>query len=138
MMKMMTMMNDYQSEKGAIWEFYYYTKEVIEINPNLEQVLIDNETRSITQDTFNPPVGLSPSEYSQLFIQHFMKTRQKSREIIDENKQKLTRYKVLSQVGNFECLEDLNKTESLSNFHSWENPSLIEYFRELSKKYLYE
>ena len=131
-------MNDYQLEKGSIWEFYYYTKEVIEINPNLEQVLIDNETRSITQDTFNPPPGLSPGEYSQLFLQHFMKTRQKSREIVDENKQKLTRYKVLSQVGNLECLEDLNRTESLSNFHSWENLSLVDYFRELSKQYLYE
>lgn len=132
------MINDYQLEKGSIWEFHYYVKEVLELDPNVEQTLIDRQTREITQDTFSPPPGLTPGEYSQLFMQHFMKTRQKSREIVDENKQKLTRYRVLLQMGNLECLEDIMKTESASDFHSWENPSLLEYFKQVSKEYLYE
>jgi hypothetical protein len=135
---MKMMMNDYQLDNGAIWEFHYYLKEVMELDSNVEQVLIDRQTREITQDTFNPPPGLSPSEYSQMFMQHFMKTRQKSREIIDVNKQKLTRYRVLLQMGNLGCLEDVRKTESDPNFHSWENPSLLDYFKQISKEYLYE
>lgn len=132
------MVNDYQLDNGAIWEFHYYLKEVMKLDPNVEQVLIDRQTREISQDTFNPPPGLTPSEYSQMFMQHFMKTRQKSREIVDENKQKLTRYRVLLQMGNLECLEDIIKTENDLSFHSWENPSLLDYFKQLSNEYLHE
>jgi hypothetical protein len=132
------MMNDFQIEKGAIWEIYYFTSTVIEMDSNLEQTIIDNETRGVVQDTFNPPAGLTPTEYSQLFIQHFMKTRTKTREIIDENKKKLVRYRILSQVGNLECLQELEKVGKLHDFHSWENPTIVDFFKTLTKKYLNE
>jgi len=131
-------MNDFQIERGAIWEICYFTSDTIEIDSNLEQTIIDNETRGIIQDTFDPPSGLTPAEYSQLFVQHFMKTRTKTREIVDENKKRLIRYKILSQIGNFECLQEIEKIQKLHNFHSWENASIVDFFKTLTKKYLNE
>jgi hypothetical protein len=128
----MAMFNDYQLENGSIWEFFYYEKKNIPV----DEVAIDHQTRSVVQDTFNPPPGLSPAEYSQLFLNHFLKTRERSREIA-ENDHTLVRYKILSQLGNRECLDELLKIESHENFHRWENPNDIEYFRNLSKSYLY-
>jgi hypothetical protein len=134
----MKMMNDFQIEKGAIWEICYFTSDVMELDPDLEQTIIDNETRGVIQDTFDPSPGLTPSEYSQLFVQHFMKTRTKTREIVDENKKRLVRYRILSQVGNFECLQELENVGKLHNFHSWENPSIVDFFKTLTKQYLNE
>lgn len=136
MAKKMTMMNNYDLEKGSIWEFFYFTKESSNIDPSHEQYLVDEQTRTIMQDSFNPPEGLSPAEYSQLFLQHFLKTREKSKEIVDENNQKISRYKIFSQLGNFECLKELSKIEAEENFHSWENESLLNYFKQLSNEYI--
>jgi hypothetical protein len=130
------MVQDFQLENGSIWEIYYFTSELRVMDPNLEQSIIDNQTREVIQDTFNPPPGLSPAEYSQLFVSHFMKTRTKSREILDENKKKLVRFRILSQVGNLECLNEIENVKSLPNFHSWENPSMVDFFQTLTKQYL--
>jgi hypothetical protein len=129
-------LTDYQLDKGAIWEFFYFTKELQKIDPSHEQYLVDEQTREILQDNFNPPPGLSPAEYSQLFMQHFLKTREKSKEIVDENNQKISRYRILSQLGNRECLDELVRIESSLDFHSWENSSLIDYFKQLSNEFL--
>ena len=129
-------MNDYNFEKGAIWEVFYLTKEDVILEPNLEQTLVDEDSRKILQDTFDPPPGLTPSDYSVLFMQHFMKTREKSREMIGKNNKKYTRWKMLTQLGNRECLQDLYNTELLTNFDSWENPTMIEFFKNLSAQYL--
>lgn len=130
------MIQDFQLDKGSIWEIFYFTSERLEMDPNLEQSIIDNQTREVIQDTFNPPPGLSPAEYSQLFVQHFMKTRTKSREVLDENKNRLVRYKILSQVGNAECLMEIQHISTSPNFHSWENPSMVDFFQTLTKQYL--
>ena len=129
-------MNDYELENGAIWELFYFTKEDIVLDSSTEQTLIDQNSRQILQDSFDPPIGLSPGEYSLLFMQHFMKTRERSREIVGENNKKQTRWRIFSQVGNRECLQDIYDTESLLNFDSWENPSMIEFFKNLSSQYL--
>jgi len=118
-------MNNYDLEKGSIWEFFYFTKESSNIDPSHEQYLVDEQTRTIMQDSFNPPEG-----------QHFLKTREKSKEIVDENNQKISRYKIFSQLGNFECLKELSKIEAEENFHSWENESLLNYFKQLSNEYI--
>jgi hypothetical protein len=132
------MIQDFQLERGAIWEIFYFTVEKLEMDPNLEQTIIDDQTRGVIQDTFNPPPGLSPAEYSELFVQHFMKTRTKSREVLDENKKRLTRYRILSQVGNFECLKEIERVSTSDGFHSWENPTMVEFFENLSRQYLNE
>ena len=129
-------LTDYQLDKGAIWEFFYFTKELQKIDPSHEQYLVDEQTREILQDNFNPPPGLSPAEYSQLFMQHFLKTREKSKEIVDENNQKISRYRILSQLGNRECLDEIVRIESSLDFHSWENSSLLDYFKQLSNEFL--
>jgi len=129
-------LDEYQLDKGSIWEFFYFTKELQKIDPSHEQYLVDAQTREILQDNFNPPHGLSPAEYSQLFMQHFLKTREKSKEIVDENNQKISRYRILSQLGNRECLDEIMRIESASDFHSWENSSLLDYFKELSTEFL--
>lgn len=135
MTMMMTMMNDYTLDKGSIWEICYFLKENVDIDPLTNQVMIDNTSRSILQDTFNPPPDLSPAEYSTLFMNHFMKTRQKTREIVDDLNQKITRYSVLVQIGNMECYEDLNKTYNNENFHSWENENMVKLFMDLTINY---
>jgi hypothetical protein len=131
----MTMMNDFQLDKGSIWEIYYMEEKRDEVDHNLLDQIVDSNTRGILQDTFNPPPGLTPAEYSLLFTQHFMKTREKSREII-ENDKNLVRVRVLSQVGNIECLDELQKIEASLDFQRWENPSIVEFFREISKSQL--
>ena len=130
------MIEEYQLDKDSIWEFYYFTKEEIQIDPSYQEFAVDQQSRDILQDTFNPPPGLSPSEYSQLFMNHFMKTREKTREHLEENRFRITRYRTLSQLGNSECLRDLENIEKSPNFKSWENEAMVSYFRELSKQYL--
>jgi hypothetical protein len=125
------MNNEFETYNGSIWEIFYYEKSPI-ANPDY---LVDEQTRNIVQDTFNPPLGLSPAEYSILFTNHFLKTREKSREFIDKNS-KVSRFKILSQIGNRECLSELENIESSENFDSWENPSLVNYFKEITKQYL--
>lgn len=124
-------MNDFDIKKGSIWEIFYFEKSPI----NDAEQLVDNQTRNVVQDTFNPPTGLSPAEYSVLFMNHFLKTREKTREFLEDNI-KVSRFKVLSQIGNVECLRELEKIEKSEKFHSWENSGLVEYFREISKKNL--
>lgn len=129
-------MNDYGLERGSIWEVFYFTKAEVLLDPQTEQLMIDRQTREISSNTFDPPPGLSPAEYSSLFMNHFMKSREKSREIISKGNERTIRYKILVQVGNDECMKDLANTEKLPDFKSWENPSVVEYFRTISNEYL--
>ena len=129
-------MNDYNESKGSIWEVFYLTKSELQLDPTAEQNILDYQTREISASTFEPPPNLSPAEYSQLFMNHFLKSREKSREIISKNKERTTRYKMLVQVGNEECIRDLLNVEQLIDFKGWENPPIVSYFRQISKDYL--
>ena len=129
-------MTSYDLDRGSRWEVYYLTATNVKLDPQVEDNLVDMQTREISSNTFDPPPGLSPGEYSQLFMTHFMKSRQKSREIITKGNERIIRYKVLVQVGNPECLADLANTEKMSDFKQWENPSMIDYFRQISNEYL--
>lgn len=131
----MMKVDNFNMEPGSIWEISYFMKDEIPLDPSVEQSIIDEYSRSMVQDTFNPPPGLSPSEYSQLFLQHFTKTREKSRELI-ENDVKVYRYSMLCQVGNLECMNELTKVENSSAFHRWENSSMVDFFKEISNQYL--
>lgn len=128
-------MNNYELDKGSIWEVYYLTKSEIQLDSQTEQVLIDRQSRELTT-MFDPPPGLSPAEYSQMFMTHFMKSREKSREIINKGKEKLVRYKIFVQVGNQECLDDMINIESQPDFKEWENLPGIQFFRQISQEYL--
>jgi hypothetical protein len=128
-------MTDYSLDKGSIWEICYFLNDQTDVDPLTNQVMIDDASRSILQDTFNPPPGLSPAEYSTLFMNHFMKTRQKTRELVNELNQKIYRYSVLVQVGNMECYEDLYKTSQSDRFHSWENENMVKLFMDLTLNY---
>ena len=124
--KMMT--NDFNEEPGSFWQIFYTVRIPLKVDPNTEQRFLDSQTRE-QMNTFNPPPGLTPDEYSQLFLNHFLKSREKTREIIDTNNFKVIRYSMLVQVGNFECYRDLENTEKSEGFHAWENPTMIDFFR---------
>lgn len=128
-------MNNYDLDRGSIWEVYYLTKSEIQIDTQTEQLLIDKQSRELSA-TFDPPSELSPAEYSQLFMTHFMKSREKSREIINKGKEKLVRYKIFVQVGNQECLNDMTNIEAQPDFKEWENLPGIQFFKQLSQGYL--
>lgn len=130
-------MIDFDFNKGAIWEIFYFAK-TSDLNADAENTLVDNQTRNILQDTFDPPPNLASSDYSYLFVEHFIKTREKSREVVKKNFANKTRTRVLSQVGNVECLKELDEIEKLSIFDSWENQSIVDFFKQVSKQYLNE
>jgi len=122
------MTNDFNEEPGSFWQIFYNTRVEIPTDPKTDQHYLDSQTREQVS-TFDPPKGLSPDEYSQLFVNHFLKARQKTREVMEKGNYKLVRYSMLVQVGNEECYNDLDKIESSPDFHSWENPVMIEFFR---------
>jgi hypothetical protein len=129
------MINDIDLSKGSIWEFFYFTQAVNNIDPQLEQRMLDDQTREITSNMFNPPPGLTPDDYSQLFMNHFLESRNKSREIINKSNLHTVRNRVLLQVGNEECMRDIDNIEKLESFIKWENESLIAFFKQISQSY---
>ena len=122
------MKNDFNEEPGSIWQIFYTTRTPIYADPRVEQGFLDSQTRE-NINAFNPPPGLTPDDYSQLFLNHFLKSRQKTREIIDTNNFRIVRYSTLVQVGNSECYRDLENLEISENFHEWENPIMVDFFR---------
>lgn len=120
--------NDFNEEPGSFWQIFYTVRIPINADPTTEQKFLDSQTRE-QMNTFSPPPGLTPDEYSQLFLNHFLKSREKTREIIDSNNFRVIRYSTLAQVGNFECYRDLENIEKSEGFHSWENPTMIDFFR---------
>jgi hypothetical protein len=118
--------------KGAIWEIFFYVKEKIIISAKFQEAFIDDQTREQV-NMFDPPPGLSHSEYSALFVNHFMKSRTKSQEELEKSSYQKFRYRTLVQVGNLECVEDITNTENNENFDSWENPYIVQSFLDISK-----
>lgn len=121
-------------EKGDIWEIFYYTVKKVEISDEDRQKFIDRQTREFG-NVFNPPSGLTSDQYSALFLNHFMKSRNESRDLIESSEIKI-RHRSLFQVGNLECFNDVIKIESSPDFDRWENPSIVLWFKELSSNYL--
>ena len=124
---------EFDIAKGSIWEIYYYTFEKIEVPETDKQKFIDSHTRT---NQFDAPHGLSSSQYGEMFITHFLKTRNSAREMLDDNSKIRHRYMGLFQIGNKECIDDLSNIEKDQNFHSWENESIVNYFRTVSKNNL--
>lgn len=128
-------MIEFGENKGDMWSISYFTVEKREISDEESQRFLDLSTREMSQ-TFNPPPGLSPDDYANLFLQHFLKSRESSREILKTNSVSKIRNTEIFQVGNEECLKHLSKIESSPDFHSWENPDFVLFFRNLSLKFL--
>jgi len=128
---------NYGENKGEIWMIGYYTKVPLEMPEEEKQKFLDRQTNEFSS-SFDPPPGLSPDEYSQLFLNHYMKSRKESRDLIDKNSEVKISYSEVFQLGNLECFDHLSRIENLREFHSWQNPGLVEHFRVLSKIYLDE
>jgi hypothetical protein len=128
-------MIEYGERKGDIWQIFFYTKKKVQVSDKDKQNFMDSQTREMN-NTFDPPPGLSPDAYSNLFLNHFMKARQSSQEMIEKNSEVKIRNGSQFQVGNQECLDDLLKIETSPDFHSWENPTLVDYFRKISESNL--
>ena len=129
-------MEDFSIEYGAIWKLVYYSSEKIYLSDLDRQNHLDDLTKNITS-TFNPPAGLSPEDYSTLFLQQVIKTRSDGNTQLDNIKHK-TRFVDQFQIGNKECLDHIKKIEASSFFDSWENESLVRYFIDCSKFYMHE
>ena len=128
-------MFEFGENKGDIWQIFYYAKRKLEFSENMKQNFIDSQTREMGRG-FDPPPGLSPEEYSSLFMNHFLKSREKSRDMLNTQSEVRERYSENFQVGNLECIDQIRKIESSQDFHSWENPSLVSYFKMISETYL--
>ncbi len=102
-----------------------------EIDPNIENNMIDSQAKEMIH-TFSPPSGLSPEEYSQLFLQHYSKSRNFSENLIKGNIA-VTIESLTVQVGNQECLDEIFNIQNSKNFIEWENQHFVDYFVFISK-----
>lgn len=123
--------NFFGLEPGSMGNLYYYEFEEIAIDPKDEQRFMDSQTNEFS-NTFDPPPGLSPDEYSTLFAAHFMKSRQQSRNVIEQNKRQLVRKSTMFQHGNPECRAEIDQIEKNPKFEKWENPTFIDTIRRFS------
>jgi hypothetical protein len=126
------MIADYGEDVGSIWKFNFFRVTKMEIDPIQGQRFIDSQTRELT-NTFDPPKGLSPAQYSELFVQHFTKSREESFKILDDSLKNNFKYGIVVQVGNKECLDEIEKLEKDPHFQGWENPELVNYFKNISQ-----
>jgi hypothetical protein len=125
--------NDFNEEPGSIWQIFYTLRIPVNPDPKKEQAFLDSQSHE-QMSAFNPPPGLTPEDYSQLFLNHFLKSREKTREIIDSNNFRVIRYSTLVQVGNPECYRDLEGIEQTPGFYAWENPVMVDFFRTTEKR----
>ena len=122
----------YSFEPYSIGIVNYFRNCQKRISEEEEQSLLDNNTREYS-NTFRPPPGLNPNEYSALFTEHYSKSRMKSREIIENSGITQEKVELTIQVGNSECLEEILSISRSPNFIKWENPGFMEYFIAVSK-----
>lgn len=109
----------------------YFTIQKISVPEQERQKFLDEQTREFSSG-FNPPSGLNPLEYQNLFLEHFKNSRNKSKEILDKKTEQLTLNREVFQLKNDECMNRIISIESQENFHSWENQGLVDYFKLLS------
>lgn len=119
----------YFFDKGSIGELQGYKK--IQPSPQEEQRLLDHNTREKI-GLFNPPPGLSPSEYSGMFMDAFMKARNETQ----NGESPTIPFVVTVQVGNSESLREIETIEKHYLFSHWEQPRLAEDFKFASRKFL--
>lgn len=113
-----------------IYTFFYYINRDSRLSDAEKDSLIDKQVRE-RGNTFDAPPGLSVEEYSTLFMNQFLKDRQSSRDQFNNFIIKV-RVSEQFQVGNVECINRIKQLESSSDFDSWENPGLMEYFKQAS------
>lgn len=120
----------YFLDNGSIGEIHGFRK--IKISEQEKQHLLDSNTRE-RMSGFNPPSGLSPSEYSNMFVSEFLKARNET-----NKDQPVVPFSVSVQVGNSESLSELHIIENNELFSHWQDSDLVLRFKEISKKYLSE
>jgi hypothetical protein len=99
--------------------------------PDSDKQILKDENSRTALSSFEPPKGLSPSEYTSLFQAEF----QKSRRQIDEEQIKIP-FIVQVQVGNSESLAELEMYEQNPKFLGWEQPDIVQMFKTYSNNYL--
>lgn len=121
----------YFFERASFGELRGYRKLLL--SQQEQQSLLDNNTRE-RLGVFNPPSGLSSSDYSGMFLSEFLKARQQTR----EQDVPTIPFVVTVQIGNSESLNEVSIIEKDNMFLYWENPMLVDQFKEYSKIYLSE
>lgn len=135
MMMTAMMTNDFEDFLGAVWKIVYYTVEKSSMPEEERQKFLDSQTREMN-NFFQPPPGLSPADYAVLFMSHFQKSRNEATDMVEKMSERKTRKIELFQVGNAECLAEIEKIKSSQDFYGWENPEMVHYYVQVSKKYL--
>lgn len=113
-----------------IYTFFYFINRDSRLSDAEKDILVDKQMRE-RGSTFDAPPGLSVEEYSTMFMNQFLKDRQSSRDQFNNFVIKV-RVSEQFQVGNIECVNRIKQLESSSDFDSWENPGLVEYFKQAS------
>lgn len=128
--KKMTSDEFYALIPGAMGIIYYYKAVDIASDPRQDQNFVDEMSREALY-AFQPLSGLSPAEYTAMFQAEFLKSRQSSTEQL--HKSKICRFSVYIQVGNEECLREIEQLETDPDFKGWENEPFV---KELKKSRL--
>jgi len=113
-----------------IYTLFYFINRDSRLSDIEKDNLVDKQVRE-RGNTFDAPPGLSVEEYSTLFMNQFLKDRQSSR---DQFNNFIIKVRVAEkfQAGNMECMNRIKQLESSKDFDSWENPGLVDYFKQIS------
>ena len=115
-------------EPGSIGHIFYFRKK--EVPSDERQRIVDNNTRESIRAGFNPPPGLSPNQYNELFLSFLIKERTYTNDQIEDYGEC---YYITVQVGNRECLKELETLQTEPDFISYENPHFVEFFKQMSQ-----
>ena len=118
-------------ENGSFGKLYYYKK--VEISPDQERSFVDQQARMLSR-TFDPPIGLSSDEYSSLFLNHYIKSRNESKKALEQGSSE--RDYIDAQIGNRESIQEIESLERSKEFERWENPEMVKYLLNFSKSFL--
>jgi len=113
-----------------IYTFFYFINRDSRLSDTEKDNLIDRQVRE-RGNTFDAPPCLSVEEYSTMFMNQFLKDRQLSRDQFNNFIIKV-RVSEKFQIGNIECINRIKQLEDSADFDSWENPGLVEYFKQAS------
>ncbi len=114
-------------EPGSIGNIFYFRKKEGPVDER--QKIVDNNTREAIRAGFNPPPGLSKDDYNNMFLAFLVKERTVANDMLEDYGE---RYSITVQVGNKECVKELEALEKDFNFISYENPHFVDFFKQLS------
>lgn len=108
-------------EPGSMGNIFYFKK--VTVPQPIKEKIIDNNINQALQAVFNPPPGLNKDDYNTLFLEFIIKERNYNNEVIEDFGQRTF---IHIQIGNPECLKELETIENSPDFIRYENPHFVQ------------